>query len=365
VEGEYGFSLGAYDTGKVLVVDPLLDYSTLIGGNGDDRASDLYIDSNGNPYLTGLSTSISTLYPTTNGSYDRTHNGMQEAFVTKLSKNGSSLLYSTYLGGSNDDIGVEIVVDPSGNAYIMGRTEDGSPDFPTTSGAYDTTQNGNRDAFITKINQSGSGLLFSTFLGGSSDEYAWGICIDDSRNVYVTGATDGGTTPFPTTTNAYDTTHHGNRDVFVSKLSADGSSLVYSTFVGGNQPDTGHDIVIDDDNCVYVAGTTDSSDFPTTPGAYSTSKVGNYDVLLFKLNQTGQKLIFSTFIGGSANDYARGICLDSSGNSYISGYCNSGSTPYPTTKGAFDTTHNGNYDVFVTKVNSTGQSINFSPTEIC
>ncbi len=356
----YSFKVREYDVSKELVIDPLMNYSTFIGGSGDDRCSDVVTDSNGNPYITGFTSDSTTDYPTTTGAYDITHNGNLDAFVSKVSKDGSSLLYSTYIGGSNDDVGVEIEVDSSGFAYVVGRTGAGTTAFPTTVGSYDTTHNGGLDVFVTKINQTGSGLIFSSYLGGSNDDSGWGICLDSSNNVYLTGYSIGGSPSFPTTSNVFDGIHNGNKDAFITKIKSDGSDLIYSTFVGGSTDDTAHDITIDSDNNVYVAGTTDSSNFPSTTGTYSTSKSGKFDAFIFKLNQTGGKLIFSTFIGGDGNDHARGVCIDTHGNSYITGYCEYSSKPYPTTQGAYDRSHNGNYDIFITKINPTGGSLVFS-----
>jgi hypothetical protein len=357
-EGEYGFSLGAYDTGKVLVVDPILDYSSFFGGANSDECLHFDLDDKGDIYLTGLTNNGTPNFPTTTGSYDTSHNGNRDAFIMKIKSDGSSILYSTFLGGNADDIGVELVVDSVGNAFLAGRTEDGITDFPTTSGAFDTTHNGNMDAFLAKINQSGSKLDFSTFIGGSTYDGCWGICLDNYSNAILTGNTEGGAPAFPTTSGAFDTSHNGQRDVFVTKVKSDGSGLIFSTFIGGNKPDTGHDIAIDSEENIYVTGTTESTAFPTTTGVYSRSNKGQYDVILFKMNKNGNSLFFSTYFGSTKMDYGRGICLDSSGNSYITGYCSS--SGYPTTTGAFDTSHNGDYDIFVTKVNSTGGSILYS-----
>ena len=215
------------------------------------------------------------------------------------------LTYSTFLGGSSGEIGQGIRVDGSGNTYITGYT--GSSDFPATSGTYDTSHNGNSDVFITKLNSSGSALLYSTFLGGTSNDYGYGIAVDGSGNAYVTGYTS--SSNFPTTSGAYDTINNG--DLFITKLSSSGSTLFYSTFLGGSAVDEGYGIVIDGSGNAYVTGYTYSSDFPTTSGAYDTGfNGGTYDAFLTKLNSSGSALLYSTFLGGTSLDYGYGIAID-------------------------------------------------------
>ena len=193
------------------------------------------------------------------------------------------LVYSTFLGGVRNDQGRDITVDASGNAYVTGFTD--SVDFPTTIGAFDTTHDGNGDVFVTKLNPAGSALVYSTFLGGSSRDFGFGIAVDTSGSAYVTG--NSFSSNFPTTIGAFDTTHNGNFDVFVAKLNPSGSALVYSTFVGGDSLDEGHDIALDASGNAYVTGPTFSSDFPTTVGAFDTTFNGEVDAFVTKLNPSG------------------------------------------------------------------------------
>jgi len=333
-----------------------LEYSTYIGGSGADQAYGIAVDSSGNTYVTGKASSS---YPTTAGSYNQTHGGNEEVFVTKLNSDGSDLIYSTFLGGSGFDQGFHIDVDNSGNAYVTGHTSSGA--FPTTAGAYNQTfGGGSNDAFVAKLSSDGSILEYSTFLGGSGfDEGLW-IRVDDSGNAYVTGRAGSG---FPTTAGAYQTTFGGGSyDAFVAKLSSDGSGLEYSTFLGGLSFDVGDGLLVEGSGNIYVTGNTRSSDFPTSVGAYNTSRNGDYDVFVTKLNPAGSgsaDLIYSTFLGGSSFEFPNGgIAVDSFGNAYVSGQ--TASSNFPTTAGAYNNTFGGFRDVFVTKLSSDGSSLEYS-----
>jgi hypothetical protein len=271
--------------------------------------------------------------------------------VTKLNPSGSALVYSTYLGGSGGDSGVGIAVDSSGNAYVTGSTN--STDFPTmnplqpTCGPYG-------DAFVTKINPSGSALVYSTYLGGSGQPYGGGdggegIAVDSSGNAYVTGVTN--STDFPTM-NPLQPTIGGGADAFVAKLNPDGSALVYSTYLGGSKNDVAYGIAIDGESNAYVVGQTYSTDFPITPGAFqSICNKGKYcanygDAFVTKLNAAGSALVSSTFLGGSAEDYGSRIAVDSARNAYITGY--TVSTDFPTMN-PLQSANGGYSDAFVSK----------------
>src|SRR5918996_575740 len=268
------------------------------------------------------------------------------------------LLYSTYLGGDSSDIGNPIAVDGSGNAYVTGVTE--SNNFPTTAGAFDTTQSG-VDAFVTKLNTTGTApLVYSTYLGGSGADRGRGIALDGAGSAYVTGVTESNN--FPTTAGAFDTTQSGS-DAFVTKLNATGTApLLYSTYLGGSGTDRGLGIAVDGSGSAYVTGETDSSNFPTTTGAFDTIQNG-VDAFVTKLNPTGTApLLYSTYLGGSGADRGFGIDVDGTGNAYVTGRTES--TDFPTTTGAFDTTYNSNGDAFVTKLDMIGApaTLTLSPT---
>jgi hypothetical protein len=266
-----------------------------------------------------------------------------------------TLVYSTYLGGAGRDRAEGIAVDATGNTYVTGPTE--SLDFPTTSGAFDSTRNGLVDVFVAKLNATGSALLYSTYLGGSSNQEGRGIAVDSLGNAYVMGQT--ASPDFPTTPGVFDVTFNspGQSDVFVTKLNATGSALLYSTYLGGSSTDFGRGIAVDASGNAHVVGTAFAPDFPTTPGAFDTSFDGDRDAFLTKLNHMGTALVYSTYIGGSSSDEGRAVAVDGAGNAYMTG--DTGSADFPTTPGAFDTALN-DFDAFVTKLDPTGVALVFS-----
>ena len=244
--------------------------------------------------------------------------------------------YSTFLGGTSHEFGNGIVVDAAGNAYVVGVTQ--SPNFPTTAGAFDRTgsASNNLDVFVAKINPTGTALVYSTFVGGTNFEWGRGIAIDAANNVYVTGQTK--SSNFPTTGGAFDRTFNVDTcprcgidqyDAFVFKLNASGSSLVYSTFLGGFDIDDGLAIAVDTAGNAYVTGETGSANFPTTSGAFSRVRSGAFDAFVTKLNPTGSALVYSTYLGGSEVDFGTRIALskDGSNQAYIVGTTRSPNFP--------------------------------------
>ena len=355
---------GGIDAFVAKLCEDELVYSTFLGGDSTDSASGIAVDEDGCAYVTGGTYGLG--FPITPGAYDEVYGGMAhaDAFVTKLSADGSVLDYSTFLGGVDPDAGQGITVDPIGCAYVSGYTE--SSDFPTTLNAYDQDYNppdpvsgSPRDAFVTKLNESGTDLLYSTYLGQNC-EHGADIEIDASRCAYVVGFTD--SPSFPTTADAYDTTYNGNpSDAFVSKLCPNlsgQSSLVYSTFLGSSGRDCGGSIDVDSDQCAYVSGYTESSGFPTTPGAFDTTHNGGEDVFVTKLNESGSDLLYSTYVGAGSNENAVSVSVDASRCAYITGYTLS--SGFPTTPDPYDPTYNGSYDCFVTKLNPLATDLVYS-----
>jgi uncharacterized repeat protein (TIGR02543 family) len=275
--------------------------------------------------------------------------------VKKLNSTGTDVLYTKQLGSINDDsggCGFGIAVDGSGNAYVTGYTS--SWDFPNTSGCYDTSPGDITDAFLTKIDSTGA-LLYSTYLGGWGYDRGYGIAVDGSGNAYITGYTNA--SDFPTTTGAYDTSHNGDYDIFVTKIDPAGNGtndLLYSTFLGGSGDyDYGEGIAVDGSGNAYVTGTTNSTDFPTTTGAYDTSYNGDYDIFVTKIDPAGNginDLLYSTFLGGTDYDYGFGIAVELESALYVTGA--TWSTDFPTTVGAYDTSSNGEWDAFLSKISS-------------
>jgi len=353
--GRVGFEVGEYDTSAPLIIDPVLVYSTYLGGSGADQGNGIAVDSSGNAYVIGTTTS--TNFPTANAIQGTFGGGsFGDAFVTKLNAAGTALVYSTYLGGSSLDQGNGIAVDSSGNAYLTGLTS--STNFPTVN-PVQSANGGTSDAFIAKINSAGSAIVYSTYLGGGNSDDGVGIAVDSSGNAYVAGETQ--STNFPTV-NPFQSAYGGGRDGFVTKINAAGSAYVYSTYLGGSSDDAIKSIALDSAGNAYVAGATASTNFPTaTPIQPANAAAGGYNCFVTKINAAGSALVYSTYLGGSGGfDVATGIAVDSSGDAYITGV--TVSTDFPTAN-AFQGTHatdSGVNDAFVTKIRDASQLLNIS-----
>ena len=325
-------------------------YATYIGGSGDDRAAAIAVDSSGSAYVTGSTASsnfplVSPLRATLGGS--------KTAFVLKLNATGNQLLYSTYLGGTNYDLGTAIAVDAAGNAYVAGDTL--STNFPVLGGVQ-TISGGGTDAFVSKLTAAGA-LSYSTYLGGAANEHAGGIAVDAGGAAYVAGGTT--STNFPIA-GAIQATNRGAQDAFISKLSASGAALSYSTYLGGSgttTPEQANGIAVDASGNAYVTGVTNSADFPVTAGALQTQFKGVSDAFAARLNPAGSALVFSTYLGGTDFDWGSAIGIDNSGNTYVAGYTSSFDFPQsnPVQAG-----FGGMYDAFVSKLNATGNALGFS-----
>lgn len=417
-DGSVGFDLGVYDHQRTLVIDPVINYSSYLGGNGadsitavaldasgnsivtgftasgnmpvtsavqsviggsvdvfvakfsatgnhlvyctyfggsgDDRAFALAVDHSGNAYITGWTGSKNL--PLLNPLQNRLASG-RDAFVAKLNPTGNALLFSTYLGGNADDIGNGIAVDGPGNVYVVGDTS--STNFPLVI-PFQPVPGGGVDVFIAKLNPAGSSIVFSTYLGGAYDEHAAAVALDGWASVYITGSTS--STNFPVA-GAFQPMTGGNQDAFVTKLAAGGNFLVYSSYLGGSGgtpglPETGTGIAVDASLSVYVAGTTSSVNFPTTAGAFQTASMGgNLDAFVSKINPSGSALVYSTYLSGSSIDQATGIAIDFVGNAYVAGY--TASQDFPNVRSIQSANHGG-YDAFLTKLNQSGTGLLYS-----
>ena len=265
------------------------------------------------------------------------------------------LIYSTFFGGIENECGNSIVTDFEKNVYITGQTL--SVDFPTQSGCFDDSHNSSWDAFITKLNPNGEDIIVSTYFGGLKIDKGLDIAIDTDKNIYITGVTF--SRDFPVTNDSYDnSSNDSDGDSFISKLNPEGTKLIFSTFVGGNKNDESYGIAIDSNNCTYIIGTTESSNFPTSQNAFDKSYNGNDDVFVFKLNPLGSALIYSTYIGGDHNDVAGDIDITSSGFAVIVG--GTLSTEFPITSNAYDISQNGGNDFFIIKLNLDGSDLIYS-----
>jgi hypothetical protein len=416
----YGFTISAYNRQKDLIIDPLLA-STLMGGSNYDGFYHMKIDASGNIFLTGATESsnfpvssgvydttfdgskgdtfvakfkndlsgflsctllggsywengttlgfdasgnvfvagntYSTDFPTTSGAYDRTFNGGDcDAFVAKFNNSLNTLIASTLIGGYQFDTIHSMGIDPSGNVYVAGY--DTSMDYPCTTGAYDSSQNGGTDVNVSCLDNSLAHLLASTLIGGSEDEWADGLVMDASGNIYITGTTY--SSDYPSTPGAYDPSHNGEYDAFVSELDSNLTTLAASTFVGGAGYDRSNSIKMDASGNLVIAGKTGSNDYPCTSGAYDSSFNGGWnDAVVSKLNSDLSLLLASIYVGGADDEEATSICLDASGNVYIAG-CTS-STDYPCTRGSYDSSYNGgDHDAFGSKFNSNLTHLLFS-----
>jgi hypothetical protein len=386
-----GFALASYDRARPVYIDPGLVYATYLGGSADDYAEAIAVDGLGNAYVTGITGSND--FPTTPGAFATTAPGGGNMFVTKIAADGSGVVYSTYLGGGpldNFEQGRGIAVDANGSAYLTGDCGQGG-DFPTTAGAFQTTFGGGYDdAFVTKLTPDGSGLVYSTLLGGGDSDEAMAIAVDATGAAYVTGDTSSnnfvcrglavpnacctgfhtGTCAFPTTAGAFQSANRAataaaiGTNAFVTKVKADGSGLLYSTYLGGSNGDKGVGIAVDGTGQAYVTGNSTSADFPTTHGAFQTTKPTNFSIwdtpFVTKLMADGSGLAYSTYLGGSQPDDAKGIALDAAGDAHITGSVSS--IDFPTTPGAFQPKNLSAqyYNVVVAKLNAAGTGLLYS-----
>lgn len=363
---------------KLNAAGTALLYATYLGGSLYDQANAIAVDGLGNAYITG--SAQSTDFPITPGAFQTVNNASTEVvdlgfngtgFVAKLSPNGDRLLYSTFLGGHTSagsaDTGRQIAVDAQGNAYIAGVAN--SADFPVTPGAFQTTAhsvNVPGTAFITKLNPTGTALVYSTFLAGSRGSQCNGLALGSAGDVYVTGFTSA--SDFPVTSTAFQKTSHnpdGGMTAFITHLNATGSGLLYSTYLGGSQHDYGASIAVDSSGAAYVTGDTFSSDFPFTPGAFQAPRETSGGAFVAKLDPTGSRLIYAAGLRGSD---AGVIAVDRAGCAYVTGIAPAdfpgvppGIRLFPTTVGAaYRNLPGTSFGAYLTKLNPAGTALLYS-----
>ena len=340
------FALGEYDPALPLTIDPVLSYSSYLGGALDDSGLAVIADAAGNTYLAGQTDSLD--FPVTPGVAQPANAGGTDVFVAKVGPSGTTLEFATYLGGSSSDVGYGVALGPGGTVFVAGETT--SADFPTTAGAFQTAFPGRRAGFVAKLSASGGALAFSTYLGGSSTARCNAIAVDASGQAYVTGRTD--SVDFPTTAGVVFPTYRGGQfDAYVSKLNAAGSGLVYSTFMGGGDNDALFGIALGPGNTACVAGGSDSPDYPTTASAYQLA-VLDTDPVVTKLDASGASLMYSTFLGGSLDmERANAIAVDPAGYICVIGFTPSADFP---TKNAAQPVKRGGSDAWAARFNPNG-----------
>jgi hypothetical protein len=374
------FALGVHDPARPLVIDPTISYSTYLGGTDFDLGAAVAVDRFGDAYVYGETISID--FPTTPGTYQADLAGGADDYIAKLNRDGTALLYSTYLGGSGDDESFGMTIDHAGDAYVAGPTL--SSDFPTTPGAFQTiAPGGDHDGFVTELNPTGSKLVFSTYLGGSGHDAALTPVLTRAGDVVVLGDTN--STDLPVTPGAFQATtkggdctifdffdpgdcqEGGGLDDFVAELNPTGSGLRYLTYLGGTGDEVGTGMAVDRQGNAYVALETTSADFPVTPGAYQTIFAGGdgsgfdaaaTDNVVVKLNPTGSGLVYSTYVGGSGDECDAFFCylaIDHLGHAFLASI--SDSTDFPVTPGAIQPTNHGSFDLTVTELNAAGNGL--------
>jgi len=365
-ENKFGFEFNkGYNSTYTLVIDPVLSFSSYLGGGQAESSPQIAVDNNGSIYVSGSTNSPD--YPVTFGAFQEEYiSANVMGFISKMTSDGSSLVYSTYFGGSAIELVNGMDIDAFGSVIVTGYT--GSIDFPLQN-AYQDTLNGSSEAFVSKLNESGDSLIFSTYLGGSEHDYGLDVAADINGNVYITGYTTSNDFPIY---NAFDSTigasNPGYSDAFVAKLTSNGDSLIYSTFLGGRFDENDlaglccGGIDADSSGAAYVTGTTNSDDFPTTPSAYQSEFAGYWDAFVSKINSDGDSLEYSTYLGGPnlpecGGTFANDIAVSNDGSAYVTGET---CPTFPVTAGAFQETFGGYTDAFVAKLNSDGSSLDYN-----
>ncbi|MBI1898211.1 MAG: SBBP repeat-containing protein [Acidobacteria bacterium] len=352
------FHLGEYDRTRPLVIDPVVSYATYLGGGRSDIAAALELDRSGNVYLAG--DTFSTNFLSTASALRGSNSGDWDAYVTKLNPSGA-VVFSTYIGGGQEENLRGLAVDASGSVVIAGYTD--SANFPIASAIQEVNRGGTLgyDGFIAKLNPAGNGLIFSTYLGGNLDDLLFGLTLDSAGNIYVAGSTS--SQNFPLSLRAYQPRNRGLLNVFVTKINSAGSAILFSTYVGGADADVAYAIAADDAGNAYFTGYASSKDFPVTASAIQNTNRGGptvaSDAIVCKLQSSGEFLSYCTYLGGgTGDDLGLSIAVDREGNAYVTGRTES--TDFPVTAGVLQRSLSGSSDAFVSKVNPTGSALLYS-----
>ena len=342
-----------------------------IGGNADDRATGVAVDSAGHAYLSGYTRSDQSSFPVGPVGPDLTFNGGKDAFVAKVNLAGTGFDYCGYIGGSDDEYAHGMAVDSTGHAYLTGSTKSSNATFPVGSVGPDLTFNGVEDAFVVKVNAAGVGLDYCGYIGGSGKDFGLGIAVDSAGNAYLTGYTESANSSFPDG-NGFGTVpgpnHNSvdNKDAFVAKVNAMGTGLAYAGYIGGNSPDLGQAIAVDGAGNAYVAGFTSSDQFsfPVGPVGPDLTFNGSIDAFVAKVNATGSGLDYCGYIGGNKVTFAHAIAVDHAGNAYVTGYTLADASTFPDGNGfglipGPDQTQNGGRDAYIARINAAGTGFDY------
>ncbi|MFH2000306.1 MAG: SBBP repeat-containing protein, partial [Planctomycetota bacterium] len=352
------FTLGPYDPAKTLIIDPaMMIYCGFVGGEGIEKSYGIAVDAEGCAYISGYTKSDALTFPLIAGP-DLTYNGQEDAFVAKVNAEGTQFEYIGYIGGDEEDAAFRLAIDNEGNAYVTGITRSHESSFPVKAGP-DLTFNGIRDAFVAKVNADGTDLVYCGYIGGADDESAYSLAVDSNDNAYITGWTLSDASTFPVQAGP-GLTRMGDTDAFVTKISAQGTSLIYCGYIGGTGSDLGMGITVDQDGRAFIIGNTDSdeSSFPVLGGP-DLSHNGNTDAFAAKLAPSGQSLEYCGYIGGVRNENGMDIAVDSSGNAFVTGWTYSDENSFPIVTGP-GLAFRGGCDAFVAKIDASGSGLIYS-----
>ena len=338
-----------------------LVYCGYIGGSANEEGAAIAVDKAGNAYITGSTDSNEATFPVKGGP-DLVYGGGGDVFVAKVNSSGTDLVYCGYIGGSSGEAGYGVAVDNAGNAYVAGQTDSTGASFPKKVGP-DLTYNGNGDAFVAKVDTSGTDLVYCGYIGGSGGECAYGLNIDGDGNAYVTGETSSTESTFPVTLGPDLIYNGGERDAFVAKVSSSGKSLEYCGYIGGSgdgRIEQAKEIAVDDSGHAFITGMTNSSEttFPVMVGPDLTFNGPGWDAFVAKVSSSGADLDYCGYIGGSSEEYGNGIAVDNAGNAHVVGSTGSSEATFPVVNGP-DLTFNGGWDAFVAKINPSGTGLGY------
>ena len=344
VEGDtVRFRIGEYDPSAPLVIDPFIEYATYLGRGDQEVIHDIVAAPDGGLIVAGYTASSDFPVP---GGFDRSMDGDEDAFIAKVSPDGSRIEFATFFGGRRNDRANGVALGEDGAIYVVGETR--SDDLPTDPNVFQRGfAGGDRDGFAAKLNANGSGLLYATYLGDDDQDWASDIAIDASGTAHIVGGTR--SSDFPTTAGAVQQEFGGDPDdAYLIKLDASGRAALYATFLGGRDSDTANAVALDADGSAFVTGTTTSGNFPVSGGAFQTRREGDEDAFIAKVGPLGERLRFSTYFGGDGPDFGNAVAVDSFGDVYLGGFTRSDDLPLDSP--SFDPIYNGGGDGFLVKL---------------